>query len=58
MTRTCGGCSKATCKTYGAPKLHGGAFLDQIVVCPKCGWCGVVTEILDEPVETQMEMTL
>ena len=50
--RACGGCSKPV-KKIGEPVLHG-VFLDQVVDCPACGWCGVVTEIID-PVEYERE---
>ena len=43
--RACGGCSKSV-KKIGPPVLHG-AFLDQIIECPSCGWCGVETKIVD-----------
>jgi hypothetical protein len=43
--RACGNCSKPV-KKVGPPVLHG-AFLDQVIDCPACGWCGVETEIVD-----------
>ena len=46
MTRLCGECS-SPCKKHGVPRRMG-AFIDQIVTCPKCGWCGVETEITHE----------
>lgn len=57
--RACGDCSKSVRK-YG-PVVRHGCFLDQIVVCPHCGWCGVETVIIDEdePVEpVQLELFL
>lgn len=59
MTRACGNCSKS-CKKYGKPVRHG-PFLDQIVDCEHCGWCGVETEILDddtEQAEVQLEFDM
>jgi len=44
--RACGECSRSVTK-YGPP-IHNGYFIDQIVICKKCGWVGVETEILDE----------
>lgn len=44
--RACGNCNRPV-KKYGPPKKLG-YFLDQIVVCPKCGWVGVETEILED----------
>jgi hypothetical protein len=54
MTRLCGECSKP-CKKYGAPRRNG-SFLDQIVTCPKCGWCGVETEIVENEEPIQLDM--
>lgn len=55
MTRLCGNCSRP-CKKYGEPRRLG-AFVDQIVTCPKCGWCGVETEITDE-VESPVQLDM
>ena len=54
MTRACGGCAKPV-KKIGEPVLHGGVFLDQVVDCPACGWCGVETVILSEPPPMKMK---
>jgi len=54
MTRLCGECSKP-CKKYGAPRRLG-SFLDQIVTCPKCGWCGVETEVVEDEEFVQLDM--
>ncbi len=54
MTRLCGECSRP-CKKYGEPR-RSGAFLDQIVTCPKCGWCGVETEIVENEEPIQLDM--
>jgi hypothetical protein len=50
--RACGKCCKNVVKV-GPPVLHG-VFLDQIVDCPRCGWAGVETEIID-PKEYEQE---
>jgi len=47
--RACGACSRAVRK-YGPPHRLG-YFIDQIIVCPQCGWVGVETEILDDQPE-------
>ena len=44
--RACGNCGKAA-KKYGPPQRHGD-FLDQIVVCARCDWVGVETEIIED----------
>ena len=49
--RVCGDCSKPVRK-YGKP-IRNGYFIDQIVVCTKCGWVGVETEILDKEIPEQ-----
>ena len=53
---SCGDCSKSVRK-YGAPVFHG-VFLDQIVICSHCGWCGVETEIMEiedqEPIQLDL----
>lgn len=56
--RSCGDCSRP-CKKHGEPRRNG-RFLDQIVVCtsPKCGWCGVETEIVDDESETFIQLDL
>lgn len=54
--RKCPDCSKPT-KRHGEPALHGN-FLDQIVVCPGCGWCGVRTEMLSDVAARKFEAEL
>lgn len=54
MTRLCGECSRP-CKKYGEPRRVG-VFIDQIVTCPKCGWCGVETEIVENEEFIQLDM--
>lgn len=54
MTRLCGECSRP-CKKHGEPRRNG-AFVDQIVTCPKCGWCGVETEIIENENPVQLDM--
>lgn len=41
--RTCPQCT-ARCKSAGEAKRMPSGFVDQVVVCPKCGWVGVVSE--------------
>jgi hypothetical protein len=53
--RTCGGCGKAQCRKYGPPERHG-HFLDQIVVCPRCGWSGVESQILADDDDTPVQL--
>jgi hypothetical protein len=38
----------------GPPARHG-AFLDQLLDCPACGWCGVASEITDPAAPAQPE---
>ena len=45
MTRLCGDCSKP-CKKYGEPRRNG-VFLDQVVMCTRCNWCGVESEVIE-----------
>jgi len=45
MTRLCGECSRP-CKKHGELRRLG-SFLDQIVTCPACGWCGVESEVIE-----------
>lgn len=45
--RPCPECGKRT-KPHGPPVPHG-YFLDQIIVCPSCDWCGVQSQIIAEP---------
>jgi len=52
MARTCPSCYRNTRK-HGPPVLHCGHFLDQIVVCPNCGWYGVETEYIENPMPVQ-----
>lgn len=54
MTRLCGNCSRP-CKKHGEPRRNG-SFIDQIVTCPKCGWCGVETEIVEHEEFIQLDM--
>ena len=54
MTRACGECS-APCKKYGEPRRYG-VFVDQIVTCTKCNWCGVETEIIEHEEFIQLDM--
>lgn len=54
MTRLCGECSRP-CKKYGEPRRLG-AFVDQIVTCPKCGWCGVESEVVEDESPVQLDM--
>ena len=54
MTRACGECSKP-CKKHGNPQRVG-TFLDQIVVCTKCGWVGVETETVEQDTFIQLDM--
>ena len=54
MTRLCGECSKP-CKKHGAPRRVG-SFLDQIVVCTRCTWCGVESEALDVEILVQLDL--
>lgn len=52
--RACGECS-APCRRYGSP-IKKRWFIDQVVICVKCGWCGVETVILDEPQPVQVAL--
>ncbi|MBA4363867.1 MAG: hypothetical protein C0411_24505 [Pseudomonas sp.] len=53
--RNCGDCGKVQVKKYGEPELHG-RFLDQVVYCPQCGWCGVETEQRDAHAPVQLAL--
>lgn len=40
--RTCPDCATPM-KAHGEPKQMSSGFVDQVVVCQKCGWIGVVS---------------
>lgn len=57
--RPCPACGRRT-QPHGRPQRLG-AYLDQIIVCPACDWCGVESieappELTNEP--TQLEFDL
>lgn len=54
MTRACGDCSKP-CKKFGEPRRNG-VFLDQIVICTRCNWSGVETEIVENEILVQLDL--
>ncbi len=54
--RKCPDCSRIT-RGGGEPTLSD-RFLDQIIVCPGCGWCGVHTEILGKEAARKFEAEL
>ena len=54
MTRACGDCSKP-CKKFGEPRRNG-VFLDQIVICTRCTWSGVETEIVENEILVQLDL--
>jgi len=59
----CPKCRKRLIK-IGRPVWHPGGFIDQILICSKCDWSGVDTEIdpdpdrKPEPEYTQIKMEL
>lgn len=53
MKTRCPTCAGKLTKV-GSPARHG-AYLDQLLDCPACGWCGVVSEITDPTAPAQPE---
>jgi len=52
-TRTCPECA-ARCKPQGPAKRLPSGFVDQVVVCPRCGWVGVVSSVRNGPIQLAM----
>ncbi len=44
--RTCPECTQRT-RAHG-PAKRLGLWVDQVIVCPRCGWCGVQSWSVDE----------